>query len=155
MKGTVVVGSGNTTPSTLTIKTDKTSYRDGDLVKISGTGFSSTKTINIRIADSSGYVLTELSLSSTSTGSFQTLWPIAAGLTSDSYKITAIENTKSVSTTIAVTETQIPDDPVDPIMVITDSDSYSGGDTISIYGEVGERLSGYDVTLQIFAANGN
>lgn len=44
---------------------------------------------------------------------------------------------------------------VDAITVTTDQESYNDGDLISITGQVRERLSGYPVTLQIIAANGN
>jgi len=43
----------------------------------------------------------------------------------------------------------------DAITVATDQDSYSDGDIITITGLVRERLSGYPVTLQVIAANGN
>lgn len=41
------------------------------------------------------------------------------------------------------------------ITVATDKDSYNDGDIITITGTVRERLSGYPVSLQIIAANGN
>lgn len=44
---------------------------------------------------------------------------------------------------------------VDAITVTTDQESYNDGDLISITGQVRERLSGYPVTLQVVAANGN
>jgi len=44
---------------------------------------------------------------------------------------------------------------VDAITVTTDQESYNDGDLISITGQVRERLSGYPVTLQVIAANGN
>lgn len=44
---------------------------------------------------------------------------------------------------------------VDAITVTTDKNSYEDGDTIVVTGQVRERLSGYPVTLQVFAANGN
>ncbi len=44
---------------------------------------------------------------------------------------------------------------VDPITVTTDQESYDDGDIITITGQVRERLSGYPVTLQVIAANGN
>jgi len=42
-----------------------------------------------------------------------------------------------------------------PIVVTTDKESYGEGDTIVISGEVRELLSGYPITLQVIAANGN
>ncbi len=42
-----------------------------------------------------------------------------------------------------------------PIVVTTDKESYGDGDTIVISGEVRELLSGYPITLQVIAANGN
>ncbi|MGI0003709.1 MAG: PEFG-CTERM sorting domain-containing protein [Candidatus Nitrosotenuis sp.] len=44
---------------------------------------------------------------------------------------------------------------VDAVTVSTDKEAYEDGETITITGEVRERLFGYPVTLQIIAANGN
>ena len=44
---------------------------------------------------------------------------------------------------------------VDAVTIATDKTSYVDGDTITVSGTVREKLSGYDVTLQVFAANGN
>lgn len=44
---------------------------------------------------------------------------------------------------------------VEPIVVTTDKASYGNGDTIMVTGEVKELLSGFPVTLQLIAANGN
>jgi predicted secreted protein with PEFG-CTERM motif len=44
---------------------------------------------------------------------------------------------------------------VDAVTVATDKEAYEDGETITVTGTVRERLSGYDVTLQVFAANGN
>ncbi len=43
----------------------------------------------------------------------------------------------------------------DPIVISTDKSSYSDGETIIVSGEVSELLSGYAVTLQVIAPNGN
>lgn len=44
---------------------------------------------------------------------------------------------------------------IDAITVTTDKDSYVDGETITVIGQVRDRLSGYPVTLQVIAANGN
>jgi predicted secreted protein with PEFG-CTERM motif len=44
---------------------------------------------------------------------------------------------------------------VDAVTVTTDKEAYEDGETVSIAGTVRERLSGYDVTLKVIAANGN
>ena len=44
---------------------------------------------------------------------------------------------------------------VEPIVVSTDKSSYSEGETIMVSGEVKELLSGFPVSLQVFAPNGN
>jgi len=44
---------------------------------------------------------------------------------------------------------------VDAITVTTDKDAYEDGESITVTGQVRERLSGYPVTLQVIAANGN
>ncbi len=44
---------------------------------------------------------------------------------------------------------------VEAVVVTTDKASYGNGDIVIISGEVRELLSGYPVTLQVIAANGN
>ena len=44
---------------------------------------------------------------------------------------------------------------LESVAVTTDKGSYASGETIIISGEVRESLSGFPVTLQVIAANGN
>jgi predicted secreted protein with PEFG-CTERM motif len=44
---------------------------------------------------------------------------------------------------------------VDAVTVSTDKEAYEDGETITVSGAVRERLSGYDVTVTVLAANGN
>ncbi len=44
---------------------------------------------------------------------------------------------------------------VGPVMVSTDKDSYSDGDTIVVSGVVSDLLTGIPITLRVIAANGN
>jgi len=44
---------------------------------------------------------------------------------------------------------------VEPVVVTTDKAAYGEGDTIMVSGEVRELLSGFPVTLQVIAPNGN
>lgn len=44
---------------------------------------------------------------------------------------------------------------VDAVTLATDKEAYEDGETITVTGSVRERLSGYDVTLQVISANGN
>ncbi len=44
---------------------------------------------------------------------------------------------------------------IEPIVVTTDKESYDNGDVVKITGEVKEKLSGFPVSLQVIAANGN
>lgn len=44
---------------------------------------------------------------------------------------------------------------VDAVTVATDKEAYEDGETITVSGQVRERLSGYEVTLQVISANGN
>jgi len=43
----------------------------------------------------------------------------------------------------------------DPIVISTDKSSYSDGETIIVSGEVSDLLSGYAISLQVIAPNGN
>ncbi len=44
---------------------------------------------------------------------------------------------------------------LEPVVVTTDKDAYGEGDTVMVSGEVRELLSGFPITLQVIAANGN
>ncbi|MBM3904228.1 MAG: PEFG-CTERM sorting domain-containing protein [Thaumarchaeota archaeon] len=44
---------------------------------------------------------------------------------------------------------------VDAVTVSTDKEAYEDGETITVSGSVRERLSGYDVSITVIAANGN
>ena len=44
---------------------------------------------------------------------------------------------------------------IEPVVVTTDKQSYAGGETIMVSGEVRDFLSNTPVTLQLFAPNGN
>jgi len=44
---------------------------------------------------------------------------------------------------------------VDAVTVSTDKEAYEDGETITVSGSVRERLSGYDVSVTVIAANGN
>ena len=44
---------------------------------------------------------------------------------------------------------------LDPIMVTTDKESYSDGETIMVTGEVSQLLAGYQVSLQVKSPNGS
>ena len=44
---------------------------------------------------------------------------------------------------------------IEPIVVTTDKLTYSDGDTVVVTGEVKELLSGFPISLQVIAANGN
>jgi predicted secreted protein with PEFG-CTERM motif len=43
----------------------------------------------------------------------------------------------------------------DPIVISTDKPSYSDGETVIVSGQVRELLSGFPITLQVIAPNGN
>lgn len=76
-----------TVAKTFTVKTDKSSYHGGDKMTISGVGGGKTQTTKIIIADSKGTEITDLTLSSTKDGSFQTIWIVQPGLEPGKYSI--------------------------------------------------------------------
>ncbi len=79
-----------TITKTFSVKTDKTTaYRSGDYMTIIGTGGGKTQTVVIKILDSKNNEITDLTMSSTKEGSFQTLWPVPSGMEPGKYNIKA------------------------------------------------------------------
>ncbi|MFM8659635.1 MAG: hypothetical protein ACKOCQ_06870, partial [Candidatus Nitrosotenuis sp.] len=76
-----------TVAKTFTVKTDKSAYHGGDRMIISGTGGGKTQTTKINIFDSKNIEITDLTLSSTKDGSFQTIWIVQSGLEPGKYAI--------------------------------------------------------------------
>jgi hypothetical protein len=56
---------------------------------IAGTGGGKTQTVVIKIIDSKNNQITELTVSSTKDGSFQTLWPVPSGMEPGQYAVKA------------------------------------------------------------------
>lgn len=85
---------------TFTVKTDKTTaYRSGDYMTIIGTGGGKTQTVVIKILDPKNNEITDLTMSSTKEGSFQTLWPVPSGMEPGKYNIKATIGGETAETT--------------------------------------------------------
>ncbi len=79
-----------TIAKTFTVKTDKTTpYRSGDYMTIIGTGGGKTQTVVIKILDPKNIEITDLTMSSTKEGSFQTIWPVPSGMEPGKYNVKA------------------------------------------------------------------
>jgi len=89
-----------TISKTFSVKTDKTTaYRSGDYMTIIGTGGGKTQTVVIKILDSKNNQITDLTMSSTKEGSFQTLWPVPAGMEPGKYTVKATIGGETAETT--------------------------------------------------------
>jgi flagellar hook assembly protein FlgD len=89
-----------TISKTFSVKTDKTTaYRSGDYMTIIGTGGGKTQTVVIKILDSKNNQITDLTMSSTKDGSFQTLWPVPAGMEPGKYTVKATIGGETAETT--------------------------------------------------------
>lgn len=103
-KGTVVVGGSTVIPkpqpkpaqyvefkinteSGTVIALDKSQYQIGEIVIINGKGFEPTESVSVLISDRNQNRIEELSLSSTKSGTFQTLWKIPDNLSAGKYVI--------------------------------------------------------------------
>jgi hypothetical protein len=66
---------------------------------ISGAGWGKTQTAVIKILDSKSNQITELTMSTTKTGDFQTLWPVPQGMEPGKYtaKATVGGNTAEIT----------------------------------------------------------
>jgi hypothetical protein len=88
-----------TASKTFTVKTDKTTYKAGDYMTISGIGWGKTQTAVIKILDSKNNQITELTMSTTKTGDFQTLWPVPQGMEPGKYTAKATVGGDTAETT--------------------------------------------------------
>jgi hypothetical protein len=89
-----------TTIKTFNIKTDKTApYKAGDYMTITGIGGGKTQTVIIIISDSKNNKITDLTMSSTKDGSFQTLWPVPQGMEPGKYTVKATVGAETAETT--------------------------------------------------------
>ena len=85
---------------TFNIKTDKTTpYKAGDYMTITGIGGGKTQTVVITISDSKNNKITDLTMSSTKDGSFQTLWPVPQGMEPGKYTVKATVGAETAETT--------------------------------------------------------
>ncbi|MEM2160349.1 MAG: biofilm-associated protein [Candidatus Nitrosotenuis sp.] len=85
---------------TFSVRVDKTApYHGGDIMTITGIGGGKTQTVVIKISDSKNNQITELTMSSTKEGSFQTLWQIPTGMEPGKYNVKATVGTETAETT--------------------------------------------------------
>jgi len=75
----------------------------GELITISGLGATKSGTIVLEIASPEGEVIDSLSLSTTNTGDFFTVWPLPKNIPSGTYTITAFDGFDSAETTMKLT----------------------------------------------------
>ncbi len=87
----------------LTIKTDKDQegYHSGNKMIISGHG-AAGKTVVLDILDSGNDVVQELKVTTTGTGSFETLWIVPTEIEPGTYKIKAKDATQTAETTFNI-----------------------------------------------------
>ncbi|WP_268544039.1 hypothetical protein [Candidatus Nitrosotenuis cloacae] len=152
----------------ISIIADKASYKKGDVITFSGKADrnSANRLVSISIhgphngfvtlasayADSNSDFKVRLD---TAKGSFAKNSAIQGGGT---YTATAFyDNDPLYAGKSVIFEFSLGDSAaaLDAITVHADKQYYRAGDTITVFGTVRERLSGYPVTLQIIAANGN
>lgn len=84
------------------IRTDKTSYNAGETLTIYGSGGGKSQTTIIQILDSKNSKIVELTINTTSTGSFQTIWNIPKDLISGTYKVNATVGGQTAEATFTV-----------------------------------------------------
>ncbi|MEW6043417.1 MAG: biofilm-associated protein [Thermoproteota archaeon] len=84
------------------ISLNKNTFQAGEIITISGTGGGETQTTVVRIFDSNNVEIEELTMSSTSIGSFQTLWTIPLGTQPGTYKVTATIGPETAEATFTV-----------------------------------------------------
>ncbi len=145
----------STTITPITVFTDRTSYTEGDTIRISGNvgTLNENVALSIAIIDPIGEIVSISQMTPNSAGDFS--HSITAGGTmveSGTYEVSAQYGTQKSSTSFSFTVSQ---PTTTPITVFTDRTTYTDGDTIRIFGQVSEILSGFPVSLQVIGADGN
>jgi len=142
--------------STLSVETDRSSYNDGDTIRISGNVeiIESDVPVTILIVDPAGEIVSATHVMPNSSGDYS--HSITAGNTmedSGDYKVRAQYGTQKASTTFYFENVPVT---VPPITVSTDRTSYSEGDTIRISGEVGTLIEDFPpVSITIISPSGD
>lgn len=123
--------------------TDKASYSTDDKVIFSGKGFPPSTGVVISIR-SSGVLVQELTLFTTSIGSFQTFWQLPSNMQAGTYQINSVSGSVSASITISITSQQ--DQTIDKIYVQTSKSQYQYGENIEFNGQV---VSPFDTSIPV------
>ncbi|MCZ6583293.1 MAG: hypothetical protein O6746_00090, partial [Thaumarchaeota archaeon] len=100
--------------SNLNVVTDKTSYKNGEMIKISGEEAVRTQKIIVNIISNRGQEVAELTIRSTSAGVFSTIWIIPNGLDSGTYTIKVNDSFNTATTSFRLLSDSPPPIPPAP-----------------------------------------
>lgn len=146
----VTIRAVQTVPTSLTsglsVRTDKTKYSGGDIVRISGTGIANNRVV-VTITPPSGdnYQLTDQADNS---GNYDVMFFTRSTDRSGEWKITARQdgNSATAQATFQLRGTTSSSSP-STLTVRTDKDTYNGGDIVRIFGKAVPNTS-VTVTLE-------
>ena len=126
----------------LTVTTEQQSYRQGQLVKIAGTGKAGAA-VQLTANNPVGIAILSLAVPVDSIGKYSAFIPLSEDATPGNYEIVAFQDAKSVKTSFKVETIS-----GQQISVVTDKPEYKQGENVKISGKTSPNK---DVNVKVFA----
>ena len=130
----------------LTVTTEQQAYRQGQLVKIAGSGKAGAA-VQLTANNPVGIAILSLAVPVDSSGKYSAFIPLSEDATPGNYEIIAFQDTKSVKTSFKVETIS-----GQPISVVTDKPEYKQGENVKISGKTSPNK---DVNVRVFAPDGS
>ncbi len=130
----------------LTVTTEQQSYRQGQLVKIAGTGKAGAA-VQLTANNPVGIAILSLAVPVDSIGKYSAFIPLSEDATPGNYEIVAFQDAKSVKTSFKVETIS-----GQQISVVTDKPEYKQGENVKISGKTSPNK---DVNAKVFAPDGS
>jgi len=130
----------------LAVTTDKQSYKQGDLVKINGTGKAGAA-VQLTVNNPSGIAILSSAVPINKDSKYSTFIPLSLDATPGDYEIVAFQEGKTVKTIFTVVTIS-----GFQISVVTDKFEYKQGENVRVSGKAPPNK---DVVVKIFAPDGS
>ena len=130
----------------LTVITEQQSYRQGDLVKITGTGKAGAA-VQLTANNPVGIAILSLAVPVDSSGKYSAFIPLSQDATPGNYEIAAFQDAKTVKIAFKVETIS-----GQPISVVTDKFEYKQGENVKISGKTSPNK---DVDVRVFSPDGS
>lgn len=130
----------------LTVKTAQQSYRQGELVKINGTGKAGAA-VQLTVNNPAGIAILSSAVPVGKDGNYSAFIPLSLDATPGDYEIIAFQEAKTIKTLFKVVTIS-----GFPISVVTDKFEYKQGENVKISGKASPNK---DINVRVFGPDGS